>query len=185
MWSDWLVVYDCGFSLSAPWCPVSMPMVLLGFLLPWTWGISSWLILQSAATAPYLGCGVAPIGRHPWPRGTFFGKVMSLLFNALSRLVTAFLPRSKYLLISPSVVNLEPRIIQLITLCIVFPSICHEVMRPDAMIFAFGMLSCKSTFSLSSFTFIKRLFSSPLLSAIRVVSSAVWGYWYFSQQYWF
>ena len=53
----------------------------------------------------------------------------------------------------------------------VFPSICHEVMGPDAMILVFWMLSFKPTFSLSSFTFIKRLFSS-LLSAIRVVSSA-------------
>ena len=54
-----------------------------------------------------------------------------------------------------------------------FPtSICHEVMGPDAMIFVFWMLSFKPAFSLSSFTFIKRLFSSCLLSAIRVVSPA-------------
>ena len=52
----------------------------------------------------------------------------------------------------------------------VSPSICHEVMGPDAMILVFWMLSFKLTFSLSSFTFIKRLFSS--LSAIRVVLSA-------------
>ena len=39
MWSDWLVVCDCGFSLSGLWCPLSVPMVLLVFLLPWTWGI--------------------------------------------------------------------------------------------------------------------------------------------------
>ena len=53
-----------------------------------------------------------------------------------------------------------------------FPSICHEVMGPDAMIFVFWMLSFKPTFSLSSYTFINRLFSSSSLSAIRVVSSA-------------
>ena len=53
-----------------------------------------------------------------------------------------------------------------------FPSICHEVMGPDAMIIVFSMLSFKPTFSLSSFTFIKRLFSFSLLYAIRVVSSA-------------
>ena len=53
-----------------------------------------------------------------------------------------------------------------------FPSICHEVMGPDAMILVFWMLSFKPTFSLSSFTFIKRLFSSSSLSAMRVVSSA-------------
>ena len=53
-----------------------------------------------------------------------------------------------------------------------FPSICHEVMGPDAMILVFWMLSCKPIFSLSSFTFTKRLFSSSSLCAIRVVSSA-------------
>ena len=52
------------------------------------------------------------------------------------------------------------------------PSVYHKVMGPDAMIFVFWMLSFKPTFSLSSFTFIKRLFSSSLLFAIRVVSSA-------------
>ena len=53
----------------------------------------------------------------------------------------------------------------------VSPSICHEVMGPDAMILVFWMLSFKPTFSLSSFTYVKRLFSCSLLSAIRVVSS--------------
>ena len=43
VWSDWLVVCDCGFSLSALWCPLSVLTILLGFLLPWMWGISSWL----------------------------------------------------------------------------------------------------------------------------------------------
>ena len=58
MWSDWLVVCDCGFSLSALWCPLSAPTVLLGFLLPRTWGISSRLLQQSSATASYLGHGL-------------------------------------------------------------------------------------------------------------------------------
>ena len=66
---------------------------------------------------------------------------------------------------------LEPKKRKSETVSIVFPSICHEVMGPDAMTFVFRMLSFKPTFSLSHFTFIKRLFSS-LLSAIRVVSSA-------------
>ena len=56
--------------------------------------------------------------------------------------------------------------------CHISPTIYHEVMEPDAMILVFGMLSLKTTFSLSSLTFIKRLFSSSSLSAIRVVSSA-------------
>ena len=66
---------------------------------------------------------------------------------------------------------LEPPKIKSLTVSIVSPSISHEVMGPHAMILVFWMLSCKLTFSLSSFTFIKRLFSSSL-SAIRVVSSA-------------
>ena len=74
-------------------------------------------------------------------RWTFVNKVMSLLFNKLSRLVIAFLPRSKHLLIhwlqSPSAVILEPKKIKSVTVSIVFPSICHEVMGPDAMIFVF------------------------------------------------
>ena len=107
---------------------------------------------------------------------TFVGKVMSLLFNMLSRLVITFLPRSKRLLISwlqsPSAVILEPPEIKSDNVSIVSPSISHEVMGPDATIFVFWMLSFKPPFSLSSFTLIKRLFSSSSLSAIRVVSSA-------------
>ena len=109
-------------------------------------------------------------------RWTFVGKVMSLLFNMLSRVVITSLPRSKHLLISwlqsPSAVILEPPKIKSVSVSIVSPSICHEVMAPVAMILVFWMLSFKPTFSLSSFTFIKRLFSSSSLSAIKVVSSA-------------
>jgi len=96
-------------------------------------------------------------------RQTFVGKVMSLYLNTLSGLVTAFLPRSKCL-----------NLMATITICSDFrapqnkashcfhvsPSICHEVMGPDALILVFRILSFKPTFSLSSFTFIKRLFSS-------------------------
>ena len=77
-------------------------------------------------------------------RPIFLGKVMSLLFNMLSRWVIAFLPRSEYLLISwlqsLSAVILEPRKIKCHCFYC-FPSICHEVMGPDAMIFVFWMLS--------------------------------------------
>ena len=100
---------------------------------------------------------------------------MSLLFNILSRLVIAFLPRSKGLLISwlqsPSAVILEPKKIKSITVSIVSLSIYHEVIGPDAMILVFQMFSFKTAFSLSCFTFIKRRFSSSSLSAIRGVSS--------------
>ena len=96
------------------------------------------------------------------------------LFNMLSRLVIVFLSRNKHLLISrlksPSAVILEPPKIKSPTVSIASPSICHEVMGPDAMIFVFWMLNFKSSFSLSTFIF-KRLFSSSL-SAISVVSSA-------------
>ena len=74
-------------------------------------------------------------------RWTFVGKVMSLLFNMLSRLVITFLPRSKRLLIlwlqSPSTVILEPQKIKSDIVSTVSPSIFHEVMGPDAMIFIF------------------------------------------------
>ena len=97
-------------------------------------------------------------------RRTFFCKVMSLLFNMLSRLVKALLPRSKHLSISwlqlPSAVILESKKIKSLTVSIVSQSICHEVMGLDAMILVFWMLSFKPTFPLSSFTFIKGLFSS-------------------------
>ena len=114
-------------------------------------------------------------------RWTFVGRVMSLLLNMLSRLVITFLLRSKRLLISwlqsPSAVILEPRKIKSDT---VSPSISHEVVGPDAMIFVFWMLRFQPTFSLSTFTFIKRLLSSSSLSAIRVVSSAYLRLFYFS-----
>ena len=99
-----------------------------------------------------------------------------MLFNMLSRLVTAFLPRSKHLLVSrlqsPCAVILELKKIKSLTVSIVSPSICHEVMGLEAMILVFWMLSFQSTLSLSSFTFIKRHFSSSSLSAIKVVLSA-------------
>ena len=108
-------------------------------------------------------------------RRTFVGKAMSLLFNMLSRSVINFLPKSKCLLIlwlkSPFAVNLQPPKIKFVTVSTVSLSICHEVMGLDAMILVFLMLRFKPTFSLSSYTFIKKLFSSSF-SAIRVVSSA-------------
>ena len=96
---------------------------------------------------------------------TFVGEVMSLLSNTLSRFFIAFLPKSK--LQSQSTVILQPKKIKSITVYIVSPSIMKWW---DQM--TFWMLSFKAAFSLSSFTFIKRLFSSSLLSAIRVLSSA-------------
>ena len=86
VWLDWLVFCDYGFSVSALWCPFAAPTVLLGFLLPWMWGISSRLLQQSTPAAPdlergvaplgppvpeqppLLGCGVAPLSHCPWPQ---------------------------------------------------------------------------------------------------------------------
>ena len=88
-------------------------------------------------------------------RWTFVGKVMSMLFNMLSRLVITFLPRNKRLFISwlqsPSAVIWEPQKIKSATVSTVSPSICHEVMGLDAMILVFWMLSFKATFSVFHF----------------------------------
>ena len=107
----------------------------------------------------------------------FVGKVVSLLFNMLSRFVIAFLLRSKCLLISrlqsPSAVILEPKKIKSVTASTFPPSICYEMMGPDAMIFGFWMLSFKPAF----FTLLfhprqEGVFSSFSISAIRMASSA-------------
>ena len=96
---------------------------------------SAFFIVQ--LSHPYMTTG-KPIALTRW---TFVGKIMSLLFNMLSRLVTTFLPRSKCLLISwlqsPRAVIFEPKKIISLTISIVSPSICHEVMGPDAMILVF------------------------------------------------
>ena len=96
---------------------------------------SAFLIVQ--LSHPYMTTGKT-IALTRW---TFVGKVMSLLYNMLSRLVITFLPRSKRLLISclqsPSAVILEPKKIKSDTVSTISPSISHEVMGPDAMIFIF------------------------------------------------
>ena len=106
----------------------------------------------------------------------YHGRVTSLLFNTLLRFVIVFLKRSNCLLISqlqsPSVVILEPKKTKSITTSTFSPSICHEVMGSDAMILVFLIFSFKPALSLSSFTLIKRFFSSSSLSAFRVASFA-------------
>ena len=96
-------------------------------------------------------------------RRTFVGKVMSLLFHMLSRLVITFLPRSKCLLISwlqsPSAVILEPKKIKSDTVCTVSPSISHEVMGPDAMILVFWISSINENINSIFFTALFREFS--------------------------
>ena len=106
---------------------------------------------------------------------TFVSKLMSLLFNTLSRFVTAFLPRSNHLLISwlqsSSTVILEPKKRKFVYASNFCPSICHKVMGPDTMILVLLIFHFKPAFSLSSFTILKRFFSSSSLSAVRVVST--------------
>ena len=146
------------------------------FSLGWTGWISlqpkglSSLLQHHSSKASILRCSAFFIVQlsHPYmttgkaialTRWTFVGKVMSLLFNKLPRLVITFLPRSKHLLIlwlqSTSAVILEPKKISA-TVSTFSPSICPEVMRSDTMILIFWMLSFKPAFSLSSFTLIKR-----------------------------
>jgi len=113
---------------------------------------------------------------------TFVGKVMSLFFNMLSRFIIAFLPRSKCLNFMTAVTICSDFEAQENKVChcyIISPSICDEVIRPDAMILVYWMLNFKPAFPLSSFSFIKRLFSSSLLTAIRVVSSVYLMLWIF------
>ena len=110
---------------------------ILALRIPWTEeaGVlqcSAFLIVQLSHPHMITGKTIA------LTRWTFLGKVMSLLFNKLSKLVITFLPRSKHLLISwlqsPSAVILEPRKMKSVTVSPVSPSICHEVMGPEAMI---------------------------------------------------
>ena len=88
---------------------------------------------------------------HSFDYMNFIGKVISLLFNTLSRLVIAFLPRRKHLLISwlqsPSAVILEPKKRKFVTISTFSLSICHEVMGPDTMILGFSIFSFKLTLS--------------------------------------
>ena len=122
-------------------------------------------------------------------RWTIVGNIMSLHFIKLSSLVTTFLPRSKCHLISwlqsPFAVILEPPQIKPVTVSTVSPSIFHEVMGPNAMIFISWMLNFKPTFLFSFFTFIKRLFCSSSFYDIGWGHLSIWGYWCFSPQSWF
>ena len=114
-------------------------------------GLSS-LLQHHSSKASLLQCSVFFIVHlsHPYmitgktialTKSTFVGKIMSLLFNKLYRLIITFLPRRKHLLLSwlqsPSAVILEPKIIKSVTVSTISPSISYEVMGPDAMILVF------------------------------------------------
>ena len=183
----WTNYWSFSFSISA----CNEYSGLISFRMDWLDLLAVQVILKSvlqhhSSKASIPQCSASFIAQlsHPYmttgktkalTRWPFVGKVISLIFNMLSRCVIAFLPRSKCFLISwlqsPSAVILESPKIKSLAVSIVSPSICHEVMGLDAMILVFWMLSFKPTFSLSSFTFVRRLFSYSSLSAIRVVSS--------------
>ena len=184
----WPKYWSFSFNIS----PSNESSGLISFRMDWldllaVQGTFKSLLQHHSSKASILWCSVFFIVQlsHPYmttgkaialTKKTFVNKVMSLLFNMLSRFLIAFLPRSKRLLISwlqsPSVVILEPPKLKSVTVFIVSSSICNEVTALDAMILVFWTLSFKPAFSLFSFTFIKRLFNSPLVSAIKVVLSA-------------
>ena len=145
------------WSFSYSICPSKKYSGLISFRIDWfdllaVQGTLKSLLQHHSSKASILWCSDFFIVQlsHPYmttgktvalTRCTFVSKVMSLLFNMLSRLVITYLPRSKCLLISwlqsPSAVILEPKKIKSLTVSIVSPSICHEVMGLDAMIFVF------------------------------------------------
>ena len=125
------------------------PLELNGWISLLSKGLSRVFSKHHSSKALILRCSASPIVQlsHPYvttgktvalTRWAFIGKVMSLFFNMLSSLVVAFLPMSKRLLISwlqsSSAVILEPKKIKSVTVYIVSPYICHEVMGPDAMV---------------------------------------------------
>ena len=146
----------CSFSFSIG--PSNEYSGLISFRMGWldllvVWGTLKNLLQHHSSKASILLCSAFFIAQlsHPYMTTgksivlTFVGKVMSLLVNILPRLVIAFLPRRKHLLISglqsPFAVILELPKIKSLTVSIVSPSICHEVMGPDAMILVFWVLS--------------------------------------------
>ena len=153
----WPKYWSFNFSIS----PSNEYSGLISFRIDWldllaVQGTLKSLLQHHSSKASILGCSAffmvqfshsyMTTGKNiALTRWTFVGKVMSLLFNMLCRFVIAFLPRSKHLLISwlqlQSAVILKPKNIKSLTVSIVSPSICHEMMGPDAMILVFWMLS--------------------------------------------
>ena len=149
----WPKYWSFSFSIS----PSNEYSGLISFRMDWldllaVQGTLNSLLQHHSSKASILRCSAFFMVQlsHPYmttgktvalTRWTVFGKVRSLFFNMLSSLVITFLPRSKCLLISwlqsPSAVILEPKKIKSVTLSIVSPSICHEVMGPDAMILVY------------------------------------------------
>ena len=146
----WPKYWSCSFSIS----PSNEHPGLISFRMDWLdlLAVQGSLLQHHCSKASILQCSAFFIIQlsHPYmitrktialSRWTFVGKVMSLLFNMLSGLVIAFLPKSKHLLISwlwlPSILILEPKKIKSATVSTISPFICCEVMGTDAMILVF------------------------------------------------
>ena len=158
----WPKYWNFSFNIS----PSSENSGLISFRMDWlnlfaAQGTLKSLLHHYSSTASILWCSAFFMVQlsHPYMttgktialiRWTFVGKVLSLLFDTLSRFFIAFLPRSKHLLISwlqsPSAVILQPPKIKSFTVSIVSSAICHEVIGMDAMILVFWMLSFMPTF---------------------------------------
>ena len=159
----------------------SLPLRLTGLISLLSKGLSG-VFSSTTVQSSILQCSAFFMVRFSQPHvpagktTAFVGRVMPLLFNTLSRFIIAFRSRSNHLLISqlqsPPIVVSEPKKRKSVTTSTFPPSICQALMGADAVIFVFLICNFKPALSLSSFTVIKRLFSSSLLSAIRVVSSA-------------
>ena len=188
----WPKYWSFSFTIS----PSNEYSELISFVIDWldllsVQGALRSLLQHRSSKASILQYSAVFIGQlsHPYVTSgetialttqTFAGKVTSLLFNMLSRLVITFLTSSKCLLISwlqsPSSVILEPKKIKSVHCFHCFPTFCHKVMGPDDMILVFWMLSFKPTVSLSSFTFIKRLgFVFALQESVCPVLCKFWG----------
>ena len=170
----WPNYWSFSFSISPP----NEHSGLISFRMDWLdllalQGTLKSLLQHHSSKASILPCSAFFIVQpsHPYmttgktialTRRTIVGKVMSLLFNMLSRLVITFLPRSKHLLISwlqsPSAVILGPKKIKSAIVSTVSPHIRHEEMGPDAMILVFWMLSFKPTFFTLLFHFHQEAF---------------------------
>ena len=120
------------------------------------------------------------MGKNIFNYTDLVNKVRSPLFNMLSNFIIGFLKEQAAYLQSLSTVILELPKIKSVTVSIVTPSICQEVMGLDAMILVFWMLRFKPDFSLSSFTFINRLFNSSSLLSLGWCHLYIWGHWCFS-----
>ena len=166
----WPKYWSCSFSIS----PSNEYSGLISFRIDWlnlleVQGTLQSLLQQYSSKATILQCSdffmvqlshthMTTAKTIALTRWNCVSKVMSMLFNTLSRFVKAFLPRNKRLLISwlhsPPPLILEPKKIKSVTVSIVSPSDCHEMMGQDAMIFIFLKLNFKPVFSLSFITFI-------------------------------